>query len=227
MLGIMEGFSLSERMNSLRINKMELGPIGTNAFLIWEEGGEEAILIDAPPDCRDQIGPVLKDESLTLSEIWLTHGHWDHMAGAADLVTDSMTVIGHRADQTLFEQPAVMSTFAMPGMEFKPVGITKWVEDGDRLDLFGREVAVFHCPGHCPGNVIFYVETEGVCFVGDVIFAGSVGRSDLPGGDFQALENSIREKVYVLPETTEICPGHGPNTNVGSERLGNPFVRPL
>jgi glyoxylase-like metal-dependent hydrolase (beta-lactamase superfamily II) len=227
MLGIMDGFSLSERMNSLRINKMELGPIGTNAFLVWEEGGEEAILIDAPPDCRDQVGPVLEDQSLTLSEIWLTHGHWDHMAGAADLVTDSMTVIGHRADQTLFEQPAVMSTFAMPGMEFKPVGITKWVEDGDKLDLFGREVAVFHCPGHCPGNVIFYVETEGVCFVGDVIFAGSVGRADLPGGDFQALENSIREKVYVLPEATEICPGHGPNTNVGDERLGNPFVRPL
>ncbi len=206
---------------------MELGPIGTNAYLIWEEGKGEAILIDTPPDCRDEVVPVLERESLILSEIWLTHGHWDHMAGAADLVTDSMTVIGHRADQTLFEQPAVMSTFAMPGMEFKPVVITKWVEDGDKLDLFGREVAVFHCPGHCPGNVIFYVESEKLCFVGDVIFAGSVGRSDLPGGNFQALENSIREKVYVLPETTEICPGHGPNTNVGDERRGNPFVRPV
>ena len=226
MLGINERFSLSVHMNSLQIKKMELGPIGTNAYLLWEDGGKEAILIDAPPDCKDEVLPLLEKESLFLSEIWLTHGHWDHMAGAAALVNNTTSVIGHNADKMLFEEPAVMSTFAMPGMEFLPVNITKWVDEGDILDLFGRKVSVHHCPGHCPGNIIFYIEEEKVCFVGDVIFAQSIGRSDLPGGDFATLERSIQKKVYILPEDTEICPGHGPDTTVGEERRSNPFVRP-
>ena len=226
MLGINERFSLSEQMNSLQIKKMELGPIGTNAYLLWEDGGKEAILIDAPPDCKDEVLPILEKESLFLSEIWLTHGHWDHMAGAAALVNNTTSVIGHKADKMLFEEPAVMSTFAMPGMEFLPVNITKWVDEGDILDLFGRKVTVHHCPGHCPGNIIFYLEEEKVCFVGDVIFARSIGRADLPGGDFATLERSIQKKVYILPEETEICPGHGPDTTVGEELKSNPFVRP-
>jgi glyoxylase-like metal-dependent hydrolase (beta-lactamase superfamily II) len=214
-------------MDSLRIEKMELGPIGTNAYLIWDAGGKEAILVDAPPDCNDAVLPFLERESLSLKEIWLTHGHWDHMAGAPDIVDSSITVVGHRADKMLFEKPSVMSTFAMPGMNFQPVTITKWVEDGDVLNLLGRKVKVFHCPGHCPGNIIFWVEDEKACFVGDVIFAESIGRADLPGGNFDTLEHSIQSKVYTLPEDTMIYPGHGPNTTVGHERLGNPFVRPL
>lgn len=226
LLGIHQRFSLSEFMNSLRIKKMELGPIGTNAYLVWEEGGKEAILIDAPPESKEEVIPILERESLLLTEIWLTHGHWDHMAGAAELATSSVSVVGHLADQMLFEKPAVMSTFAIPGMEFQPIAITRWVDEGDTLDLLGRKVSVYHCPGHCPGNVIFFVEAEKVCFVGDVIFAQSVGRADLPGGDFPTLESSIQKKIYTLPEETEILPGHGPNTTVGNERRGNPFVRP-
>jgi glyoxylase-like metal-dependent hydrolase (beta-lactamase superfamily II) len=214
-------------MNSLRMTKLELGPIGTNAYLLWEEGAHDAVLIDAPPNSKDIIESELAKESLVLKELWLTHGHWDHMAGAAELLNDEISVIGHRADKMLFEQPAVMSTFAMPGMNFEPVSITKWVDEGDTLNLFGRKVCIYHCPGHCPGNLIFWVELEKICFVGDVIFEGSVGRSDLPGGDFETLKNSIQTKVYNLPEDTEICPGHGDNTTVGAERRSNPFVRPL
>jgi hydroxyacylglutathione hydrolase len=220
-------FSLSDQMNSLQMVKMELGPIGTNAYLLWEDGGKDAVLIDAPPDSKDTVESYLAKESLRLSELWLTHGHWDHMAGAAELLNDEISVIGHRADKMLFEQPDVMSTFAMPGMNFEPVSITKWVDEGDALNLFGRKVSVYHCPGHCPGNLIFWVEDEKICFVGDVIFEGSVGRADLPGGDFETLTHSIQTKVYNLPEDTEICPGHGENTTVGSERRSNPFVRPL
>ena len=214
------------RMKKLVVRKMELGPIGTNAYLLWEEGDGEAVLIDAPPDCADEIEPTLEKHGLSLKEIWLTHGHWDHMAGASDLVRDGVVVLGHKADRTLFEQPAVMSAFAMPGMDFKPVGITRWIEEGDELDLWGRSVSIFHCPGHCPGNVIFWVKTEGICFVGDVIFSGSVGRADLPGGDFSVLERSIREKVFALPAETVLMPGHGPDTTVEIERESNPFVRP-
>lgn len=208
------------------VRKMELGPIGTNAFLLWEDGGNQAVLVDAPPGCAEEIVPLLELSGLTLGAIWLTHGHWDHMAGASELTGDGIEVLGHLEDKMLFEKPEVMSAFAMPGMDFKPVRITRWIEEGDELDLWGRKVSVFHCPGHCPGNVVFWVEEEGICLVGDVIFSGSIGRSDLPGGDFSVLERSIREKIYLLPPETNLLPGHGPDTSVKIERESNPFVRP-
>ena len=205
---------------------MELGPIGTNAYLLWEDGGSEALLIDAPPHCAAEIEPFLEENGLTLNAIWLTHGHWDHMAGASELAGEGIEVLGHRDDKMLFEQPGVMSAFAMPGMEFSPIEITRWIEEGERLDLWGREVTVFHCPGHCPGNVVFWLPGEELCFVGDVIFSGSIGRTDLPGGDFASLERSIREKIYALPDRTALLPGHGPDTSVETERKTNPFVQP-
>jgi glyoxylase-like metal-dependent hydrolase (beta-lactamase superfamily II) len=213
-------------MSKLVVQKMELGPIGTNAYLLWEEDGNEAVLIDAPPDSAAAIEPVLSQNGLSLTGIWLTHGHWDHMAGASDLAGEGVEVLGHLDDKMLFEQPAVMSTFAMPGMEFSPIGITRWIEEGESLDLWGRKVSIFHCPGHCPGNVVFWIPDEEICFVGDVIFSGSIGRADLPGGDFSMLERSIREKIYGLPNHTKLLPGHGPDTSVEIEKESNPFVRP-
>ena len=127
----------------------------------------------------------------------------------------------------MFEQPGIMSTFAIPGLELKPVEITRWVEHGEKLDLWGREVEIRHCPGHCPGNVVFLDGEESRCFVGDVIFAGSVGRSDLPGGDFETLEVSIQESIYTLPEDTLLHPGHGEDTQVGREKISNPFVQAI
>lgn len=214
------------KMNKLVVKKMELGPIGTNAFLNWEEGGEEAILIDAPPDCAKEVQQVLHEQNLTLKEIWLTHGHWDHMAGAHELVDENIEVLGHMDDRMMFEDPAVMTQFSIPGLELKPVQITRWISDGDELSFLGRSVKVLHCPGHCPGNVAFWVGAENLCFVGDVIFSGSIGRTDLPGGDFSALERSIREKIYPLPDGTALAVGHGPDTSVRQEKLTNPFVRP-
>ena len=211
-------------MNELQFQKFELGPIGTNAFLVWEENGADAILIDAPPDAKSTIEPLLKLRGLQLHALWLTHGHWDHMAGAAELTSADMEVLGHKDDIELFENPQCMSSFAMPGMEFLPIQVTQWVADGDKLDLFGREVNVLHVPGHCPGNVAFHVSSEGWCFVGDAIFAGSIGRTDLPGGDFATLEKSIKEKLYTLPPATSLHPGHGPETTVEREMATNPFV---
>ena len=183
-------------------------------------------MIDAPPDSAAAIEPVLSQNGLSLTGIWLTHGHWDHMAGASELAGEGVEVLGHSDDKMLFEQPAVMSTFAMPGMEFSPIGITRWIEEGESLDLWGRKVSIFHCPGHCPGNVVFWIPDEEICFVGDVIFSGSIGRADLPGGDFSMLERSIREKIYGLPNHTKLLPGHGPDTSVEIEKDSNPFVRP-
>ena len=211
-------------MSDLQFQKFELGPIGTNAFLVWEENGADAVLIDAPPDAKSTIEPILKSRGLRLSALWLTHGHWDHMAGAAELTSGDMTVLGHKNDIELFENPQCMSSFAMPGMDFQPIQVTQWVSDGDKLDLFGKEVDVLHVPGHCPGNVAFYLPSKGWCFVGDAIFAGSIGRTDLPGGDFATLEKSIKEKLYALPGSTTLHPGHGPDTTVEREMATNPFV---
>ena len=212
-------------MKNLCVEKFELGPIATNAFLIWEEGGQEAILVDAPPFCSSEINAVLNDHKLSLKEIWLTHGHWDHIAGVSELIYTRAKVIAHQADEIMFQNPQLMSGFSLPGVTLVPVEINQWVEDGDHLDLWGRDVKVLHCPGHCPGNVAFYLKQEKICFVGDVIFSGSVGRTDLPGGNFEELEKSIKNKIYVLPDDTELAVGHGPNTTVEREKAVNPYVR--
>ena len=146
-------------------------------------------------------------------------------SGITDFDLENIAILGHRNDQMMFEQPGIMSSFAFPGLELLPVEINKWVEEGDALELWGREVEIRHCPGHCPGNVVFWVKAEERCFVGDVIFAGSVGRSDLPGGNFETLEKSILRKIYTLPDSTVLHPGHGEDTRVDIEKNSNPFVK--
>ena len=103
-------------MKNLCVEKFELGPIATNAFLIWEEGGQEAILVDAPPFCSSEINAFLNDHNLILKEIWLTHGHWDHIAGVSELIYTDAKVIAHRADEIMFQNPQLMSGFSLPGV---------------------------------------------------------------------------------------------------------------
>ncbi len=213
-------------MNPLKIKGMELGPIATNAFLLWRDGMTQAVLVDAPPNCAEEVNNALAKENLTLSEIWLTHGHWDHMAGADELNGEGIRIIGHIDDRVMFEQPSIMANFAIPGINMEPIEVTHWVKEGEVLDFFGSPVEVRHCPGHCPGNIAFWFKDDSSCFVGDVIFRESVGRYDLPGGDFEKLEVSIQEKIYSLPPETKLLVGHGPPTTVSHEMQNNPFVRP-
>ena len=224
-LGETNSLDKQVRMNPLCCRKLELGPISTNAFLLWEENGSEAVLIDCPPLGGSEITDLLSKNNLQLKEIWFTHGHWDHIAGTREIFTSEIKLLGHQADQVLFETPELMSSFSLPDLILEPVHITDWIQDESTLSLWGREVSILHCPGHCPGNVAFYLESENICFVGDVIFAGSVGRTDLPGGNFDDLTHSIRNKIYTLPDETELAVGHGPNTTVGKEKFSNPYVR--
>lgn len=200
-----------------------LGPVQTNAFLLQANG--EAVLIDAPFGAEQVVGEALRKSGARLTHLLLTHGHWDHTGDAAALAGEGVEVWAHPGDRELYEQPGVMSDFSLPGYDLLPVRVDRWLRDGEVLELLGQRVEIRHVPGHAPGNVLFYFPEEETVVVGDALFAGSIGRCDLPGGDFSQLEKSIREKIYTLPEETIVLPGHGPTTKVGREAKTNPYVR--
>jgi glyoxylase-like metal-dependent hydrolase (beta-lactamase superfamily II) len=200
--------------------------IQTNAYLLSAPALGEAVLIDAPGEVWAKVEPILAAEKCRLTELWLTHGHWDHMQGAAELVrATGAKTRAHIADRVLVETPQIMEERMGRSLGLEPVKIDQWVEQGDRFAALGAGVEVRHVPGHCPGNVLFYFAHEGRAFVGDALFKGNVGRTDLPGGDFDELERSIRSQIYSLPDATSVYPGHGPSTTVGHEKLHNPHVR--
>ncbi len=207
------------------IESQELPPIGTNAFALIDSERKECVIIDAPAQAYQWAVACAKAHNCEIVALILTHGHWDHILDGHQFSEAGIPVYGHVDDTLMFENPELMTSFSMPGLEMKAVKIDHWIKGGDCLDLLGIKMEIRHVPGHCPGNVLVYISSEKAAIVGDVIFAGSVGRYDLPGGDFSVLERSIKEQVYTLPLDTVIYPGHGPRTTVDHERRTNPCVR--
>ncbi len=212
----------------VKIHVLPSGPIQTIGYLLASPATGAAVLVDAPEGIWSKIKPLLARNGCSLKELWLTHGHWDHTQDAARLKRETGALIrAHRADQALIETPEVMSAFLMPGIKLEGVKIDSFVEQGGKLTALGSEFEVRHVPGHCPGNVLFYCAAAKAVLVGDALFNGGVGRWDLPGGDFELLQRSIREQIYTLPDETVVLPGHGARTTVGAERSSNPFVSAL
>lgn len=207
----------------LTIESAPLGWIETNAFLL--RSGGDNILVDAPDGSLDWIGNLLGSEVMPTA-IWLTHGHWDHMADAWRFAAKGVPVYAHEGDRVLLEQPELQLTFAPPGLEVRPVTVNRWLRPGEILKCGDAEAEVLHVPGHAPGNVAFHFADQAVALVGDVIFHGGVGRTDLPGGNPALLVRSIREQIYTLSPETRLLSGHGPETTVEREMDHNPFVRP-
>lgn len=209
----------------MNLHILSSGPIGTNGYLLTASERGVAILIDAPGDIMDLVQPLLEREKCVLQELWITHGHWDHTQDAAKVVrATGAKVRAHPDDKALIENPALMSAFLMPGLALEPLSVDYWMEQGAVFSAFGMKVEVRHVPGHCPGNILFYFAELKAAFVGDALFNGSVGRSDLPGGDFGVLEKSIRTQIYTLPDDTVVYAGHGDSTSVGDEKESNPYV---
>lgn len=209
----------------MNLHVLPAGPIQTNAYLLTAPERGEAVLIDAPGDVWADIEPILTEKKCKLTELWLTHGHWDHMQGGAEVVRQTgAKVRAHLADREMIETPEIMERFMGESMNLEAVHVDSWVKQDDTLEALGTKIEVRHVPGHCPGNVLFYFPSLGFAIVGDALFNGSVGRTDLPGGSFPELERSIREQIYTLPENTVIFPGHGPKTTVADEKIGNPYV---
>lgn len=209
----------------MKVHSIPSGMIQTNAYLLVDEGRAEAILIDAPGEIWPKIKGVLDASGARLTELWITHGHWDHTQGGAEVVRETgAKVVAHPADRPLIETPEIMEGFMGEKLGLEGITVDQWIEGGEVLSAFGEDVEIRHVPGHCPGNVLFWFSRSNQAFVGDAIFAGSVGRTDLPGGSFETLAQSIREQIYTLPDHTVLHPGHGPATKVEIEKQHNPHV---
>ena len=208
----------------LFIETMTLGPVMTNTYIVADENTGEAVVID-PADEGRRIAEELHKRNWRIVSIWLTHAHFDHIAGAAELADNSKPippVALHAADNQLWR---IQGGAAFFGMKIDP-GPEPTIElrHDQILNLGSCQFKVLHAPGHTPGHVMFYNESESVLFCGDVIFQGSIGRTDLPGGDYQTLINSINSRVMTMPDETVLLTGHGPQSTVGIERQFNPFI---
>ncbi len=209
----------------MEVKVFELPPLANNAYLLFDRERGEAALFDAPWEVWKSAGPFLAEAECRLVSVFLTHGHWDHTAGAAELIRQGAMLCAHPGDRRLLENPSLMSSFMVPGVETGPVEAGRWLEDEQELPVLGQMMRVLHTPGHSPGGIVCCFPDQGFAFAGDTIFRGSVGRFDLPGGDEPALRKSILEKIYALLEETVLYPGHGPSTTVGRERDSNMVVR--
>ena len=199
----------------------------TNAYIVADEPHGLAVIVDAPPE-PDAIGAVLIQHDLSVAAVLLTHGHVDHTGGSGQLArATGGTVYVHPDDDFLTLHPAeqLRAMFGMspPGVYDIPDKFEA-LTDGQTLDIAGLSFDVRHTPGHTPGHCCFFLEDHGTLFSGDQLFAGSIGRTDLPGGSFPALMTSMKERVLILPDETRVLPGHGPETTIGRERATNPFL---
>lgn len=212
-------------MKALKLRIFELPPIGTNAYLLVDEQNGEAALFDAPFGAQEEVGKVLERTGLTLTGVWLTHGHWDHMLDAHAFNKAGIPVYGHQEDERFIQHPDLMASFSIPGMVFHPAKLDGYLKHGQQLEILGHSVEVRHVPGHSPGSVAFVFPTLKWVISGDVIFAGSVGRTDFPGCSHELLMQSIAAHILPLEDDVVLYPGHGPKTTLGKERSLNPFIR--
>ncbi len=203
------------------LDSLPTGPLEVNCYILGCETTRKAAVIDPGGD-PERILALLKKHQLNLEMIINTHGHFDHIgANRALCEATGAELLIHRADRPLLEHAAEHAAGFGLTADSSPEP-THELNDGESLSLGELRIQVMHTPGHSPGGVCLYIEDH--LFVGDTLFAGSIGRTDLPGGDYSLLISSIRENLLPLPDATKVYPGHGPITTIGNEKLHNPFL---
>ncbi|MEM1375900.1 MAG: MBL fold metallo-hydrolase [Pseudomonadota bacterium] len=196
-----------------------------NCTLLYDEVSKDCVVVDPGGDIPVILEAVEK-HGLTITAIWLTHGHIDHAGGAMELKKKAgVEIIGPHIDETPLLQglQAQASMFGLDGA-VRNVTPDRWLSEGETVSVGNHEFRVLHCPGHAPGHVIFVNDAMKFAHVGDVLFRGSIGRTDLPGGDHATLLKSIAEKVLPLGDDYSFICGHGPGGSIGEERRTNPFL---
>ena len=209
---------------NLEVTVIPVTPFQQNCSLIRCAETGKAAVVD-PGGEIDRILQVATDAGADIEKILVTHAHIDHVGGVKELAGKlGVPVEGpHREDKFWIDaMPEQGLMFGFPRCEaFEP---DRWLDEGDRVSIGAQKLDVHHCPGHTPGHVIFFHAPSRLAFVGDVLFKGSIGRTDFPRGDFQTLVNSIRERLWPLGDDVQFVPGHGPTSTFGAERRTNPFV---
>lgn len=201
-------------------------PFQQNCTLIWDVASKKGALIDPGGDV-DKIAEAISRAEIDIETIFLTHGHIDHVGGAEEAkILFGVPIHGPGIDDKPLcegiEKQAEM--FGVPG-KFRNVHPDMWLAEGDRIEIGGHRFEVFHCPGHSPGHLVFFNREARFAHVGDVLFNGSVGRTDLLGGDHETLIRSIKDKLLPLGDDISFICGHGPGGTFGHERLTNPFLQ--
>ncbi|MCL4557759.1 MAG: MBL fold metallo-hydrolase [Deltaproteobacteria bacterium] len=207
----------------LDIQATTVGPLWVNSYLVWDRATGEGILID-PGDEGKRLIELIRHNGVKIKNIVITHGHFDHVkdAGYVSSVLKA-PVLAHRDEIPLIEHVSEQAEmFGFPPV--RPPRIDSYLGDGDTVFVSSYGFEVHNTPGHSPGSIILYNKSEGAAIVGDLIFFESVGRTDLPGGDYDTLLSSIKRHILILPDSTRLLTGHGEPTTVGHERAYNPFL---
>jgi len=211
-------------MATLKAAIIPVTPLQQNCSVVWKEDSKIAVVNDPGGDLPN-IENFIQEQGLTLSKIFITHGHLDHAGGAFELAQKyGVEIEGpHKEDEFLLSSLEEQAKrFGLDtANNFVP---NRWLVEGDQIDIDGEKLDVYHCPGHTPGHVIFHHPESKLAIVGDVLFQGSIGRTDLPRGNTQDLLDAIREKLWPLGDDVTFVPGHGPISTFGQERRTNPYV---
>ena len=208
----------------LRYHTLPVTAFQQNASIVWCDETMDGAIIDPGGDTAALLAQA-RTLGVRLVALWLTHGHIDHVGGTAELASQlDLPIIGpHEGDRFWIDNLAEQSrAFGFP--QVQPFTPDRWLNDGDTLTLGHCTVQVRHCPGHTPGHVVFHSAQAQRCFVGDVLFAGSIGRTDFPGGNQATLLDSITQRLWPMGDDTVFIPGHGPESTFGEERRFNPYV---
>ncbi|NHC07442.1 MBL fold metallo-hydrolase [Azonexus fungiphilus] len=208
----------------MRYQIVPVTPFEQNCTIFWCEATRQAAVIDPGGDV-DRILAVLAAEQLTLAKVLVTHGHIDHAGGVAALVARTgVPVEGPHADDAFWIDGMAQQSKMFGFPEVAAFTPDRWLADGDRVRFGDVELEVLHCPGHTPGHVVFFHAPSQLAQVGDVLFQGSIGRTDFPRGDHATLIASIKDKLFALGDAVDFIPGHGPMSTLGEERRYNPFL---
>jgi hydroxyacylglutathione hydrolase len=218
-------------MANLRGAIVPVTPFQQNCAILWDDASKHAIVVD-PGGEADRILAAIDQSGVTVERILLTHGHLDHAGGAADLA-DALRQRAGDAASVPIEGPDQRDAFLLAGIEqqaraygFGARNVTpdRWLREGDSVTLGAHRFDVLHCPGHTPGHIVFINQAARFALLGDVLFQGSVGRTDFPYGDHAALIDAIVTKLLPLGDDLQFLCGHGPGSSIGAERRGNPFL---